>query len=116
MKAYFKPKEKSRWVDEAVADLLNRSLYKDADWADPEHSDTVGFISLLSFQERLVEPKGDTLFFQAGTYTDLMEAVARITRLYPSYSSKIRPAIIRAAIRQRMKLGGHLWKDVFAED
>lgn len=113
---YYSAKGKSRWFDEAIADLLTRSTYVDADWTDKNNSDTTSFIALLSLNEKLVNAKGDTLLLSAGTFDALTCAVENITKLYPSEAVRIRPAIIRAAIKQRILLSGLLWSEAFGGD
>ncbi|WP_299194701.1 hypothetical protein [uncultured Amphritea sp.] len=113
---YYSAKGKSRWFDEAIADLLARSTYADADWTDRNNSDTSSFMALLSLNEKLVDAKGDTILLSPDTLHDLTSAVENITKLYPSEATRIRPAIIRAAVKQRILLNGLLWAEAFGEE
>lgn len=107
MRAHHKPKEKSAWVADAIQDLLDRELYRDANWEIP-NDDTEAFMALLNFKEKLSDPKADTFLLPAEIFDALSEAVERITKLYPSLGVNARPALIRAAIRQRLLLSGGL--------
>lgn len=107
MRRHHKPKEKSAWVADAITDLLDRELYRDADWNTP-NEDTEAFMALLNFKEKLTDPKAETFSIPAETFYALAEAVERITKLYPSLGISARPALIRAAIRQRLLLSGSL--------
>ena len=108
MKKYYKPKEKSAWIADSIDDLLKRSLYIDADWSDANHSDTAGFLALLDLNEELKDSTRDNIHIRESVYEELEVAVNHVKRLFPSEGQSARPALIRAAIRQRVLLRGKL--------
>jgi len=115
MKAFHKPKEKSKWVTDSIEDLLNRQCYKDADWSNINNEDTVDFLMFLDVNEELVDSKQEIFLIDHNVYLRLKEAVARIVPFCatPSILSHVQPAIVRAAIRQRVILDGNLFATVF---
>lgn len=113
MASYHSPKEKSIWVEQAIEDLLDREIYKDADWQDIENEDTSAFLALIDLDETLVDPVSDIVLLSKETYDKLTSAVQKTAWLNADSSRSPRPAVIRAAIRQRILLGGKLFKDIF---
>ncbi|WP_286241190.1 hypothetical protein [Neptuniibacter halophilus] len=112
MAQFHQAKEKSQWVSDAVLDLLSREIYEDADWQDADHEDTVAFLSLLNFDEKLIDPVADTILMPQSVVDSMSEAVKKICWVLPEASRSVRPAIIRAAIRQRVLLNGKLLSEV----
>lgn len=109
MSKYHKPKQKSVWVEEAVLDLLSRSVYKTAIWTDCNDENTEQFLMLVDFSEKMVKSQGEVFLFSTGTIKAIDNAVCNIRNIADSLGIDfigIKASIVRAAIRQRVVLGG----------
>lgn len=113
MAAFYSPKKKSLWICEAIDDFLARETYQDADWLDGNNDDAASFQAMLDLDEVLVDQVPHVILMPQKTFESLTEAVKNISWLNPHESRSVRPAIIRAAIRQRILLNGLLFNDLF---
>lgn len=113
MSAHHPPKQKSKWVTEAIVDLLDRDIYKEADWNEADNEDTAAFMAMINLDEALRDPVAEVFLIPDSIFDELSAATNKVVRLFPSLSRFVRPAIIRAAIRQRLVLNGRRYKGLF---
>jgi hypothetical protein len=109
MAEFHKPKEKSKWVSEAVVDLFNRQAYVEADWKDSEEENLTDFLMLMDFNESIVNPKNDIFILDKDSCNLLNDAVKNILPVIAQHNitaRSVKPSLIRGAIRQRLVLGG----------
>lgn len=116
MKSHYRAKEKSRWVSDALVDLLNRDCFVEADWTSGSNEDADMFLSLLSFRERLQRSKTEQFLFPEEVCRALDEAESLISSYKPSVKQWVRSSLIRAAIRQRLLLNGLRWDEAFPRE
>lgn len=108
-RAFYKPKQKSVWVCDAVQDLLQRSLFLDANWADLRDDDAQAFVSMLAIPEPHRTNTSHVIRMPSGLYGQVLTAVECITPFFaPEHGRNVLPALIRAAMRQRVLMGGRL--------
>lgn len=113
MSLYHSPKEKSDWVEAAIKDLFERQIFKDANWQNAQNEDTAAFMSLLHFDEVLIDPANDTFLLSESVLNQINIVTKQVAWLQEPSSRSPKPALIRAAIRQRILLKGKLLSNIF---